>query len=132
MIINIYKRNETDFSHNGIRVLQPVEAIVSEELNGDYSLKLTMPQGFSDIEVEQVVKAPMPKTPQLFRVYNTDIDMLGNPVFYCRHIFYNLIDFFIEDTRPTGNGVVAILRTLDDTPFTGDADITKQGQPITR
>lgn len=91
-----------------------------------------MPLGFSDIEVEQVVKAPMPKTPQLFRVYNTDIDMLGNPVFYCRHIFYNLIDFFIEDTRPTGNGVVAILRTLDDTPFTGDSDITKQGQPITR
>ena len=96
--INLYERNETDFSHNGIRVLQPIEAIVSEELNGDYSLKLTMPRGFSDIEVEQVIKAPTPKNPQLFRVYNTDIDMLVNPVFYCRHIFYDLLDYFIEDT----------------------------------
>lgn len=127
MIINLYERNETDFSHNGIRVLQPIEAIVSEELNGDYSLKLTMPRGFSDIEIEQVVKAPTPKSPQLFRVYNTDIDMLGNPVFYCRHIFYDLLDYFIEDTRPTGNGAVAISRILDETPFTGDSDIAKQG-----
>lgn len=127
MIINLYERNETDFSHNGIRVLQPIEAIVSEELNGDYSLKLTMPRGFSDIEIEQVVKAPTPKNPQLFRVYNTDIDMLGNPVFYCRHIFYDLLDYFIEDTRPTGDGSLAISRILDGTPFTGDSDITKQG-----
>ncbi len=127
MIINLYERNETDFSHNGIRVLQPIEAIVSEELNGDYSLKLTMPRGFSDIEIEQVVKAPTPKNPQLFRVYNTDIDMLGNPVFYCRHIFYDLLDHFIEDTRPTGDGALAISRILDNTPFTGDSDITKQG-----
>ena len=127
MIINLYERNETDFSHNGIRVLQPVEAIVSEELNGDYSLKLTMPRGFSDIEIEQVVKATTPKKPQLFRVYNPDIDMLGNPVFYCRHIFYDLLDYFIEDTRPTGDGALAISRILDDTPFTGDSDITKQG-----
>ena len=126
-MINLYERNEIDFSHNGICVLQPIEAIVSEELNGDYSLKLTMPRGFSDIEVDQVVKAPTPKNPQLFRVYNTDIDMLGNPVFYCRHIFYDLLDYFIEDTRPTGNGAVAISRILDGTPFTGDSDITKQG-----
>ncbi len=126
-MINLYERNETDFSHNGICVLQPIEAIVSEELNGDYSLKLTMPRGFSNIEVEQVVKAPTPKNPQLFRLYNTDIDMLGNPVFYCRHIFYDLLDYFIEDTRPTGDGVLAISRILDNTPFTGDSDITKQG-----
>ena len=126
-MINLDERNETDFSHNGIRVLQPIEAIVSEELNGDYSLKLTMPRRFSDIEVEQVIKAPTPKNPQLFRVYNTDIDMLGNPVFYCRHIFYDLLDFLIEDTRPTGNGAVAISRILDGTPFAGDSDITKQG-----
>lgn len=126
-MINLYERNETDFSHNGIRVLQPIEAIVSEELNGDYSLKLTMPRGFSDIEIEQVIKAPTPKNPQLFRVYNTDIDMLGNPVFYCRHIFYDLLDYFIEDTRPTGDGALATSRILDDTPFTGSSDIAKQG-----
>ena len=126
-MINLYEKNETDFTHNGLLILQPIEAIVSEELNGDYSVKLTMPQGFSDIEVEQIIKAPTPKADQLFRVYNTDIDMLGNPVFYARHIFYDLLDFLIEDTRPTGNGALAISKILANTPFIGTSDITKQG-----
>ena len=81
-MIILYEKNETDFTHNGLLILQPIEAVVTEELNGDYSLKLTMPRGFSEIEVEQIIKVPTPKMPQLFRVYNTDIDMLGNPVFY--------------------------------------------------
>lgn len=96
---------------------------MTEELNGDYSLKLTMPRGFSDIEIEQIIKAPTPRSNQLFRVYNTDIDMLGNPVFYARHIFYDLLDYFIEDTRPSGNGALAITKILENTPFTGTSDI---------
>lgn len=104
-------------------ILQPIEAIVTEEINGDYSLKLTMPRGFSEIENEQIIKVPTPKTDQLFRVYNSDVDMLGNPVFYARHIFYDLLDYFIEDTRPTGNGALAISKILENTPFTGTSDI---------
>ena len=126
-MINLYKNTEHDFSHNGICVLQPIEAVVTEELNGDYSLKVTMPQGSEIIENEQIIKAPTPRSNQLFRVYNSDIDMLGNPVFYCRHIFYDLLDYFIEDTRPTGNGTVAISKILANTPFTGASDIAKQG-----
>ena len=86
-MIILYEKNETDFTHNGLMILQPIEAIVTEELNGDYSLKLTMPRGFSDIEIEQIIKVPTPRFNQLFRVYNSDVDMLGNPVFYARHIF---------------------------------------------
>ena len=86
-MIILYKKNETDFTHNGLMVLQPIEAIVTEEINGDYSLKLTMPRGSQLIENEQIIKVPTPKTEQLFRVYNSDVDMIGNPVFYCRHIF---------------------------------------------
>ena len=127
LMIILYEKNETDFTHNGLLILQPIEAVVTEELNGDYSLKLTMPRGFSDIEAEQIIKAPTPRSNQLFRVYNTDIDMLGNPVFYARHIFYDLLDYFIEDTRPTGSGAVAISKILANTPFTGTSDITKQG-----
>ena len=74
-------------------ILQPIEAVVTEEINGDYSLKLTMPRGFSEIENEQIIKVPTPKTDQLFRIYNSDVDMLGNPVFYARHIFYDLLDY---------------------------------------
>ena len=122
-MIVLYEKNETDFTHNGLMILQPIEAIVTEEINGDYSLKLTMPWGFSGIENEQIIKVPTPKTDQLFRVYNSDIDMLGNPVFYARHIFYDLLDYFIEDTRPTGNGALAISKILENTPFMGTFDI---------
>ena len=104
-------------------ILQPFEAVVTEEINGDYSLKLTMSRGFSEIENEQIIKVPTPKTDQLFRIYNSDIDMLGNPVFYARHIFYDLLDYFLEDTRPTGNGALAISKILENTPFTGTSDI---------
>lgn len=104
-------------------ILQPIEAIVTEEINGDYSLKITMPRGFSEIENEQIIKVPTPKSDQLFRVYNSDIDMLGNPVFYARHIFYDLLDYFIEDSRPTGSGALAISKILENTPFIGTSDI---------
>lgn len=126
-MIRLYDKNETDFTHNGICILKPLEATVTEELNGDYSLKVTMPRGKKEIEIEQIIKAPTPKSEQLFRVYNSDIDMLGNQFFYARHIFYDLLDYFIEDTRPSGSGALAISKILENTPFTGTSDITEQG-----
>lgn len=125
-MIKLYDRNETDFTHNGLSILQPLEAIITEELNGDYSLKITMPRGSVIIKNEQIIKVPTPKTEQLFRVYTSDIDMLGNPVFYARHIFYDLLDYFIEDTRPSGSGALAISKILENTPFTGNSDISEQ------
>ena len=126
-MIRLYDKNETDFTHNGICILKPLEATVTEELNGDYSLKITMPRGKKEIEIEQIIKAPTPKSEQFFRVYNSDIDMLGNQIFYARHIFYDLLDYFIEDTRPSGSGALAISKILENTPFTGTSDITEQG-----
>lgn len=126
-MINLYDKNETDFMHNGICILKPLDAIVIEELNGDYSLKVTMPRGNKEIEIEQIIEVPTPKSEQLFRVYNSDIDILGNQVFYARHIFYDLLDYFIEDTRPSGSGALAISKILEGTPFTGNSDITSQG-----
>ncbi len=126
-MIHLYDKNETDFTHNGICILKPLEAVVTEELNGDYSLKITMPRGNKEIEIEQIIKVPTQKSEQLFRVYNSDIDMLGNQVFYARHIFYDLLDYFIEDTRPSGSGALAISKILENTPFTGTSDITEQG-----
>lgn len=126
IIIRLYDKSETDFSHNGKRILKPIEAVITEELNGDYSLKITMPRGEELIEIEEIIKAETPKTMQLFRVFETDVDILGNPVYYARHIFYDLLDYFIEDTRPTGSGAHAISEILKNTPFTGNSDITTQ------
>ena len=126
LILNLYSKTENNFTHNGLKVLSPLKAIVKEEINGDYSLEITMPKGSSEIQNEQIIKVPTPKSSQLFRVYNSDIDMLGKPVYYARHIFYDLLDYFIEDTRPTGNGAFAISKILENTPFSGNSDITKQ------
>lgn len=126
LIINLYSKTENNFIHNGLKILKPIEAIVTEEVNGDYSLKITMPKGTAEIQNEQIIKAPTPKSNQLFRVYNSDIDMLGNPVYYARHIFYDLLDFFIEDTRPMGDGAFALSKILENTPFNGTSDVTKQ------
>ena len=126
VMISLYNKNETDFSHNGKSVLKPIKAVITEELNGDYSLEITMPRGEELIEIEEIIKVPTPKTPQLFRVFETDVDILGNPIYYARHIFYDLLDYFIEDTRPTGSGAHAISEILKDTPFMGNSDITEQ------
>ena len=128
LIINLYSKTENNFIHNGLKILKPIEAIVTEEVNGDYSLKITMPKGTAEIQNEQIIKAPTPKSNQLFRVYNSDIDMLGNPVYYARHIFYDLLDFFIEDTRPMGDGAFALSKILENTPFNGTSDVTKQAR----
>ena len=93
LILNLYSKTENNFTHNGLKVLSPLKAIVKEEINGDYSLEITMPKGSSEIQNEQIIKVPTPKSSQLFRVYNTDIDMLGNPVYYARHIFYGISTF---------------------------------------
>lgn len=124
-MIRLFNRLETDFMTNGIRALQPIECIVTEELNGDYSLKITMPMWDTKIQNESIIKAPTPKGDQLFRVYNTEIDALGNNVYSARHIFYDLLDNFIEDTRPTNaTGAQAISAILSGTGFTGESDIS--------
>ena len=62
-MIILYEKNETDFTHNGWMILQPIEAIVTEELNEDYSLKVTMPRGSQLIENEQIIKAEPSRAP---------------------------------------------------------------------
>lgn len=126
-MLRLYSKSETNFNHNGLKILQPIEATVFEEINGDYSLRIVMPPGVTEIEVEQIIKVPTPKSEQLFRVFSADVDMLGNQIFYCRHIFYDLLDYFIEDSRPTGSGALAITKILEGTPFSGVSDITNQG-----
>ncbi len=93
MTISLYDKGETDFNHNGKCILKPIKAVVTEEINGDYSLEITMPRGEELIEIEEIIKAPTPKAPQLFRVYMANVDILGNPVYYARHIFYDLLDY---------------------------------------
>lgn len=105
-LIILYKPNETDFTHNGIGILDNniYEAEVEEILNGVYTLRfkypLFAPHGL-EIDGQYLIKAPTPDGDQLFRVANPH-PTNGEVQVFCYHIFYDLVDNFIEDTNIVG------------------------------
>ncbi|PEA86374.1 phage tail spike protein [Bacillus thuringiensis] len=112
-MITLYKPNETDFTHNGIAVLDAYiyEAEVEEISNGLYSFRfsypLFAPNGL-EIEGMCIVKTPTPDGDQLFRVTIPSTSM-GELKVQCYHIFYDLTENLIEDIfiqTTNGNGAM--------------------------
>ncbi|PHC37086.1 endopeptidase [Bacillus pseudomycoides] len=112
-MITLYKPNETDFTHNGLGVLNEniYEAEIEEILNGLYSFTfsypLFAPHGL-EIEGMCVVKAPTPDGNQLFRIATPTVSM-GKITAQCYHIFYDLTENLIEDIfiqTTNGNGAM--------------------------
>ncbi|AXY08560.1 hypothetical protein CUC43_29345 [Bacillus thuringiensis LM1212] len=105
-MIILYKPNETDFTHNGIGILDNniYEAEIEEILNGVYTLRfkypLFAPHGL-EIDGQYLIKASTPDGDQLFRVANPH-PTNGEVQVFCYHIFYDLVDNFIEDTNIVG------------------------------
>lgn len=99
-MINIYDRKETSFTRNGLAVLNECrECKITEMLNNEYELILSYPL-FSKkavyIQPFHVIKADG----QLFRIYNTDKDSKAGVVTAnARHIFYDFLNYIIEDRR---------------------------------
>ncbi|PFM49569.1 hypothetical protein COJ45_06910 [Bacillus cereus] len=133
-MIKLFKPDETDFTHNGIGILSDAvhEAVVEEDLNGVYVLSfkypLFSPHGL-DIIGQSLIQVPTPDGEQLFRVANPSPSM-GILTVFCYHIFYDLIDNFIEDTNivdKTGLGAVTQIKGGLQYPsrFQFFSDITK-------
>ncbi|MED3484947.1 phage tail spike protein [Bacillus toyonensis] len=105
-MIKLFKPDETDFLHNGIGILSDAvhEATVQEDLNGLYVLSfkypLFSPHGL-DIKGQSLIQVPTPDGEQLFRVANPSPSM-GIVSVFCYHVFYDLIDNFLEDTNIVG------------------------------
>ncbi|MBQ6446621.1 MAG: phage tail protein [Bacillus sp. (in: Bacteria)] len=112
-MITLYKPNETDFTHNGIGILDNniYEAEVEEILNGVYTLRfkypLFAPHGL-EIDGQYLIKAPTPDGDQLFRVANPH-PTNGEVQVFCYHIFYDLVDNFLEDTNIVGKSGMGAL-----------------------
>lgn len=112
-MITLYKPNETDFTHNGIGILDNniYEAEIEEILNGVYTLSfkypLFAPHGL-EIDGQYLIKAPTPDGDQLFRVANPH-PTNGIVQVFCYHIFYDLVDNFIEDTNIVGKSGMGAL-----------------------
>ena len=115
-MIKLYKPDETDFLHNGIGILSDAvhEATVQEDLNGVYVLSfkypLFSPHGL-DIKGQSLIQVPTPDGDQLFRVANPSASM-GILSVFCYHVFYDLIDNFLEDTNIVGKTGIGALTQL--------------------
>ncbi|MGN4664690.1 phage tail spike protein [Bacillus cereus group sp. MYBK234-1] len=133
-MVTLYKPNETDFTHNGIGVLDKhiYSATVEEELNGlfvfNFNYPLFAPYG-TKIDGMSIIKVPTPDGDQLFRVVTPKVSM-GEIKAVCYHIFYDLTENLIEDIfiQPT-NGSAAMARLSSGCqykhPFTFYSDVTK-------
>ncbi|HDR7703116.1 TPA: phage tail protein [Bacillus thuringiensis] len=132
-MVTLYKPNETDFTHNGIGVLDKhiYSATVEEELNGlfvfNFNYPLFAPYG-TKIDGMNIIKVPTPDGDQLFRVVTPKVSM-GEIKAVCYHIFYDLTENLIEDIfiQPT-NGSAAMARLSSGCqykhPFTFYSDVT--------
>ncbi|WP_407845554.1 phage tail spike protein [Clostridium tetani] len=121
MMINIYDSRETNFEHNGLAILDScIRCEVEEELNGYYGLELEYPMFSTKAKYlieDNIIKAPTPAGLQLFRIYRK-VKNMSSVVCYARHIFYDLLDNFIEDCRPTElNGHSALNNILHATQY---------------
>lgn len=132
-IINVYDSKETNFEHNGLAVLDKcIRAEVQEELNGLYELELEYPifdKKSNYLIKDNIVKSNTPNGYQLFRIYRP-VKNMGVVICYAKHIFYDLIDNFIESYR-TGSvtGDTALKGILNNTQyphnFKASSDINK-------
>lgn len=98
--ISIYEANETDFTHNGIVLVDTTRCEVEEELNGKYLLELQYPIFGNDKHLELVEENIIKADGQLFRIHSS-VGNLGYKEVKARHIFYDLLHNFLEDVRPT-------------------------------
>jgi phage minor structural protein len=144
-MINLYDSKETSFNHNGIVVLNEcISCNIPEELNGLFELELEYPLldsvksrvtitptqivgetiiGETEIHEKlakwtyllegNIIKADG----QLFRIYRK-IKNLKSIKINARHIYYDLIDNFLEDVRPTNlSGAGALDYVLTHTQY---------------
>lgn len=99
-MIILYESTETDFTHNGLGVLNEcISAPVKQELNGTFELELYYPlqsKKSLEIVVDRIIKAPTHKGDQLFRIYKTENTLTQVHVF-CKHIFFDLKDCFVTN-----------------------------------
>ncbi len=105
-MIRLYAKDETIFDHNET-ILQPIKCVVTEEENGQFELEYeSLPN--TDIQAGSIIQAPTPRGLQLFRVYKP-IHSLRKTKAKARHIFYDLMNNWLEDVRPTatsGSGAI--------------------------
>lgn len=123
------RKNTIDF---GIGLLNPYSCVVHEEKNGDFSLSMEIDKNDTLCETERILLAPTPKNGvQKFRIYEVYQTATGIKTVHARHIFYDLMDNFIDAAHPTNfTGAQAMERLFKglqyESDITGSSNITAQ------
>lgn len=135
-MINIYDSTETKFSHNGICSLDEkrelIKCTIHRKLEGAYEGTLFISK--ENLKWTEFIEGRILKLPvdingrtQLFRIFDTSDDFTDLEVYF-KHIFFDLDDFFIEDTNiveKDGRGAInqILNTTVDSHRFTATSDI---------
>ena len=116
--LKVYDAAETAFTGNGLCVLNDcMAATITEELNGVYEVEIQYPLDergkWLNLIEDNIIKADG----QLFRIYYKKKTLKSINI-KARHIFYDLLDNFLEDVRPTMlNGAGALDWMLTHTQY---------------
>lgn len=138
-MINVYSANTTDFNNNGLAVLDNcIKAEVTEELNGTYELDLEYPYAnntkWQYLVEDNIIKCPTPRGEQLFRIKYTT-KTFNSIEIYALHIFYDLMDNFIESlslNNISGASALELIgtNTQYSQEFTFSSDIANTGTSV--
>ena len=128
-MILLYDELATSFETLGLKVLQPVSAIVRKEDNGDYYLEYRDKAINADLYVKgMIIAVDTPWGRQAFRIDNPKVK--GSKVdFKAYHVFYDAQNYIIADSyvvEQDANYALDHLNSATDTtsPFTTTSDVT--------
>lgn len=133
IIVTIYDAKENDFTHHGLGGLCPTSCQITEEINGQYNLTMEHPKDpegrWERIAQDRIIKASGPAGDQLFRIQSIQKSLEGIFTVTALHIFYDLLDNFLEDIYPTqktgDEAIKAILAGCQyASGFSASSDIT--------
>lgn len=135
MIPILYKKADTDYTHNGVGFLTDILTCdITEERNGAYECIFTYPttgQHYAEIAEGDVIKAKPNDTSslQLFRIYAHSKPLNGVVTFNAEHISYDangipLVSLVVKATTPQAAINKAISEGAFESNFSALSDIS--------
>ena len=129
--ITVYDPRATDFTHNGLGLLQNITcAEIMEELNGTYRLEVDCIRDNIGVIETSLIKAVdgTGSTWQLFRVYAIQKDIRGHLRFHARHITYDMAGHLVNRVHLRDATCAEVLAQLTQeavpaSPFTLSSDM---------
>ena len=104
-MIQLYKKGNNNFSLNGDLVIQPIsnkgKFVINDEITYEFECFYDEEGRWKEIAIDDIITAPTPwSSKQPYRIYNIVKDK-DSMTIYTRHIFFDLNNYVLMDTRPT-------------------------------